>query len=56
MSSELQSQRLLANASVDAELHVPDGMRDWFFSNPEMPESNEACAVMVKFSDRHLGR
>ncbi|HVX04103.1 MAG TPA: alpha/beta hydrolase [Rhodanobacteraceae bacterium] len=56
MSSEIQSQRLLTNAGVDAELHIWDGMWHSFFSDPEMPESKEAYAVMVRFFDRHLGR
>lgn len=56
MSSEIQSQRLLTDAGVDAELHVWDGMWHSFFSDPEMPESKEAYAVMVGFFDRHLGR
>lgn len=56
MSSAIQSQRLLTNAGVDAELHVWDGMWHSFFSDPEMPESKEAYAVMVRFFDRHLGR
>ena len=55
MSSAMQSQRLLANAGVDAELHVWDGMWHSFFSDPGMPESKEAYAVMVHFFDRHLG-
>jgi monoterpene epsilon-lactone hydrolase len=55
MSSELKSQQLLTNAGVDAELHVWDGMWHSFFSDPEMPESREAYAVMVSFFDRHLG-
>jgi acetyl esterase/lipase len=55
MSSEIQSQRLLSDAGVDAELHVWDGMWHSFFSDPAMPESKEAYAVMVKFFDRHLG-
>ncbi|MGA9336019.1 MAG: alpha/beta hydrolase, partial [Rudaea sp.] len=55
MSSEIQSQRLLTDAGVDAELHIWDGMWHSFFSDPEMPESREAYAVMVKFFDRHLG-
>jgi acetyl esterase/lipase len=38
MSSVLQSQRLLANAGVEADLHVWDGMWHTFFSDPELPE------------------
>ena len=56
MSSAIQSQRLLTNAGVDAELHIWDGMWHSFFSDAEMPESKEAYAVMVRFFDRHLGR
>jgi Esterase/lipase len=56
MSSVVHSQALLAAAGVDAELHVWDGMWHSFFSDPEMPESRQAYAVMVKFFDRRLGR
>jgi acetyl esterase/lipase len=56
MSSVLHSQALLTAAGVDAELHVWDGMWHSFFSDPDMPESREAYAVMVGFFDRHLAR
>jgi acetyl esterase/lipase len=56
MSSVLQSQRLLTNAGVETDLHVWDGMWHSFFSDPELPESKEAYAVMVGFFDRHLGK
>jgi acetyl esterase/lipase len=56
MSAVIQSHRLLTQAGVDAELHVWDGMWHSFFSDPEMPESEEAYAVIVKFFDRRLGR
>ena len=56
MSSVLQAHRLLTGAGVDADLHVWDGMWHSFFSDPELPESQEAYAVMAAFFDRHLGR
>jgi epsilon-lactone hydrolase len=56
MSSLLQSQRLLTNAGVEADLHVWDGMWHSFFSDPELPESREAYAVMATFFDAHLGK
>lgn len=56
MSSTLQSQRLLTKAGVEADLHVWDGMWHSFFSDPELPESKEAYAVMAKFFDKHLGK
>ncbi|MEO6799866.1 MAG: alpha/beta hydrolase [Rhodanobacter sp.] len=55
MSSVVHSQALLTGAGVDAELHVWDGMWHSFFSDPELPESREAYAVMVNFFDRKLG-
>jgi acetyl esterase/lipase len=45
----------VAQTGVDAELHIWDGMWHSFFSDPEMPESREAYAVMARFFDRHLG-
>jgi epsilon-lactone hydrolase len=56
MSAVVHSQALLTAAGVDAELHVWDGMWHSFFSDPDMPESREAYAVMVSFFDRKLER
>jgi epsilon-lactone hydrolase len=56
MSAVLHSHALLIDAGVDAELHVWDGMWHSFFSDPDMPESRQAYAVMVSFFDRRLGR
>jgi monoterpene epsilon-lactone hydrolase len=56
MSSLIQSQRLLSAAGVEADLHIWDGMLHSFFSDPELPESKEAYAVMVRFFERHLGQ
>jgi acetyl esterase/lipase len=55
LSAVAHSQALLSAAGVDAELHVWDGMWHSFFSDPEMPESRQAYAVMVGFFDRKLG-
>ena len=56
LGSVLRSHALLVQAGVDAELHVYEGMRHSFFSDPELPESRAAYDVMVQFFDRHLGR
>jgi acetyl esterase/lipase len=56
MSGVLQSHRLLVNAGVDAELHVWDGMWHSFFSDPELPESQEAYRVIAAFFDKKLTR
>jgi acetyl esterase/lipase len=55
MSAVVQSERLLSGAGVQTEMHIWDGMWHSFFSDPEMPESREAYAVMAHFFDRHLG-
>ena len=58
-SGEKQIDALKANyaaAGVQADLHVWDGMWHAFFSDPELPESQEAYAVTAAFFDRHLGR
>jgi acetyl esterase/lipase len=54
MSSVVHSQALLAQAGVEAELHVWEGMWHSFFSDPELPESQQAYRTIVAFFDRHL--
>jgi acetyl esterase/lipase len=44
----------LAEAGVDAELHVWEGMWHSFFSDPELPESQQAYRTIVAFFERHL--
>ena len=56
LSSVVRGELLLSNAGVHTEMHVWDGMWHSFFSDPDMPESREAYAVMVGFFDRHLAR
>lgn len=56
MSSVLASQQLLDQAGVQTELHVWDGMWHSFFSDPELPESQDAYRVMTRFFLTHLGR
>ena len=56
MSSVLASQQLLDQAGVQTELHVWDGMWHSFFSDPELPESQDAYRVMARFFLTHLGR
>lgn len=55
MSTVVRGELLLSNAGVQTEMHVWDGMWHSFFSDPEMPESREAYAVMARFFDHHLG-
>ncbi|MFT3754537.1 MAG: alpha/beta hydrolase fold domain-containing protein [Pseudoxanthomonas sp.] len=55
LSSVLRSHGLLVAAGVEAELHVWDGMWHAFFVDPQLPESQQAYAVIWRFFDRHLG-
>lgn len=56
MSSVLASQQLLDKAGAQTELHVWEGMWHSFFSDPELPESQDAYRVMVRFFLQHLAR
>lgn len=54
MSSVVHSQALLSQAGVQTELHVWEGMWHSFFSDPELPESQQAYRTIVAFFERHL--
>jgi acetyl esterase/lipase len=56
LSSLFRTQAELSRLGVDAELHVWDGMWHAFFVNPDLPESKEVYAVVVKFFSEHLGK
>jgi acetyl esterase/lipase len=55
MSSVLTSQQLLDKSGAQTELHVWEGMWHSFFSDPELPESQDAYRVIVRFFVTHLG-
>jgi len=55
MSGAVYTHSQLVKLGVDAELHVWEGMFHGFFYNPDVPESQDAYAVIVSFFDRHLG-
>jgi len=55
MSAAVQTQRVLTKVGVEADLHLWDGMGHCFFVDVDLPESQEAFAVMTKFFDTHLG-
>ena len=56
LSSVLASQQRLDRAGVQTELHVWEGMWHSFFSDPELPESQDAYHVIVRFFLHHLSR
>lgn len=55
MSAAVQTHRELVKAGVDADLHLWDGVGHCFFSDADLPESQEAFQIMTTFFDRHLG-
>lgn len=50
------AHRRLAQAGVQSELFLFDGLPHAFFVWPDMPESMEAYRVIARFFDQHLGR
>ena len=56
LSSAAYTHAQLVKQGVDADLHVWEGMFHGFFYNPDVPESRDCFAVIVKFFDRHLGK
>jgi epsilon-lactone hydrolase len=54
LSTAANTHRELVKAGVDAELHVWDGMWHGFIDEANLPEAQEATAVIVKFFDKHL--
>jgi monoterpene epsilon-lactone hydrolase len=55
MSSALYTHEQLVKLGVETELDVWEGLFHGFFYNADIPESNDAFNVMIKFFDRHLG-
>jgi epsilon-lactone hydrolase len=55
LSSVVYTHSLLVAQGVSAELHVWEGLGHAFFNDPDLPESREVVAVIVKFFDTHLG-
>lgn len=55
-SNVIYTHAQLTRLGVEANLHVWEGMRHAFHSNPDLPESREAYNVIVNFFDKHLGR
>jgi acetyl esterase/lipase len=56
LSAAVYTHAELIKAGTEAELHVWDGLWHGFLLDPDLPESQEAYAVIIKFFDRHLGR
>ena len=56
LSGALYTHEQLSKAGVDAELHVWEGLFHGFFYNPDVPESKDAYAVMIRFFETHLGQ
>ncbi|HUD30876.1 MAG TPA: alpha/beta hydrolase [Novosphingobium sp.] len=54
MSNTITAHRDLVKAGVDADLHVWDGLWHAFFTDPDLPESRDAYAVIARFFADHL--
>lgn len=54
LSSVVHSHARFVRAGVDAHLHIWEGMWHGFFYDVELPESQEALAVIAKFFTRQL--
>ena len=54
LSSVVHSHARFVKAGVDARLHVWEGMWHGFFYDVQLPESQEALAVIANFFDRQL--
>jgi acetyl esterase/lipase len=54
-SATVFTHEQMVKASVDAELHVWEGMFHGFFYNPDVPESKDCVDVIVGFFQRKLG-
>jgi len=55
LSGAIETHRVLTRLGVTADLQLWDGLYHSFQVNPDMPESKEAYAVIVRFFDLHLG-
>ena len=56
MSAAVQTHRQLVRAGVPADLQIWDGMGHCFFTDVDLPESQEAFAIMTQFFDSRLAR
>jgi acetyl esterase/lipase len=56
MSAAVHTHARLVAAGVAADLHIWEGMWHGFLEDFELPEAEEARAVIVRFWNRHLRR
>ena len=56
LSGAVYSHAQLVKAGVDARLNVFEGLFHGFFYNPDVPESRDCYALIVKYFDRQLGK
>jgi acetyl esterase/lipase len=56
LSGAVYSHQQLVKAGVDARLNVFEGLFHGFFYNPDVPESQDCYALIVKYFDRQLGK
>ena len=56
MSGAVYSHAQLVKTGVDARLNVFEGLFHGFFYNPDVPESKDCYALIVRYFDRQLGK
>lgn len=56
LSAAVHTDTEMTKAGVTTELHVWDGMWHGFLMDPDLPESQEAYKVIVRFFGHHLGK
>lgn len=56
MSAALYTHTQLLKAGANTELYVAEGLWHGFLFDPDLPEAQDALAVVTKFFDRHLGK
>ncbi|MDB5396993.1 MAG: alpha/beta hydrolase [Rhodospirillales bacterium] len=56
LSAALFTHTQLLKAGAHAELYVAEGLWHGFLFDPDLPEAQDALAVVTKFFDHHLGK
>jgi monoterpene epsilon-lactone hydrolase len=54
LSAVVETHRQLIKSGVQADLHLWDGLGHCFFFDPDLPESQEAYAVIADFFNKNL--
>ena len=56
LSSTVYTHSRLVSQGVEADLHIFEGLPHAFHMDPDLPESQQVYAIVVRFFEKHLGR